>query len=249
MSAETIFSDINKLTSMVASGSRNSLIVCGDAGVGKSKTVMTALEQCGLREGRDYIVIKGKSTVLGLYESLYRNSGKILVYDDCDSILRNNDSVNILKGALDSGDERMISWNSRFTFDTNTTFTLEERKLLAKGKLPNKFEFEGRVIFITNLPKDKLDNALKSRSFVIDVCLTTTEVLNRIETIIEKLVADDPKVTIQMKKQVLQFFRDVQYCAESDGEKYQVSIRTYIAGVMFRVAYPTDWRRMILEYA
>ena len=60
------------------------------------------------------------------------------MFDDCDSILMDELSLNILKGALDSGKSRRISWKA------------ESHKLRSEG-VPNSFTFNGSVIFITNL--------------------------------------------------------------------------------------------------
>ena len=52
-------------------------------------------------------------TVLGLYAKLYEfsNSGNVVVFDDCDSVLLDDLALNILKAALDSGARRRIYWN------------------------------------------------------------------------------------------------------------------------------------------
>jgi hypothetical protein len=58
------------------------------------------------------------------------------VFDDCD-IWDDQDAINVLKGALDSGKTRRISWNK------------DSRTLREEG-IPNSFNFNGSVIFITN---------------------------------------------------------------------------------------------------
>ena len=65
------------------------------------------------------------------------------MFDDCDSILLDDVALNLLKGALDSGKKRKISW-------------LSESSALRREGIPDSFEFKGSVIFITNLKFDKM---------------------------------------------------------------------------------------------
>jgi hypothetical protein len=117
-----------------------------------------------------YEVVKGATTALGLYAKLYEYSreGDVLVFDDCDSILMDELSLNILKAALDTNKKRTIHWNS-------------DSKLLSREGIPNKFDFKGAAIFITNIKfetirsqklKDHL-SALESRSHYIDLTMNT----------------------------------------------------------------------------
>jgi len=101
-----------------------------------------------------------------LYE--YSEKNKVLVFDDCDSVLMDDLSLNILKAALDSSKKRTIHWNA------------DSHKLRNEG-VPNKFDFQGSVIFITNIKfdnvrsaklKDHLD-ALMSRCHYLDLTLDT----------------------------------------------------------------------------
>ncbi len=84
-------------------------------------------------------------SAIGLYSKLYEfsDSKNILVFDDCDSILLDDVALNLLKGALDSGKKRVISW-------------LSESSALRREGIPDRFEFKGSVIFITNLKFDKM---------------------------------------------------------------------------------------------
>ena len=119
---------------------------------------------------KSYQVVKGAMTALGLYAKLYEysDSGSVLVFDDCDSVLMDELSLNILKAALDSGKKRTIHWNA----DSN---------LLNKQGIPNHFDFKGGVIFITNLKFENIRSkklqdhleALQSRCHYVDLTLDT----------------------------------------------------------------------------
>lgn len=243
---DVVFDDMKKLLKLVITRKRNSIIISGLAGVGKSFTVEETLKESGLVKGRDFEIIKGKSTSYALYQSLFENRDKLIVYDDCDSILKNKDAINMLKAALDTNKERVISWKSKSTFNPDPLETIEIKKLIQKGKLPDHFDFRGRIIFITNIYYKNIDDALLSRSFVIDVTLQAKDVLLRIETILDNIMRDVPEATYDIKKQVLDYFK---YLVKNNQLKKPMSIRTFIAGVIIRLSGDENWKRLVRRYA
>lgn len=243
---DVVFDDMKKLLKLVITRKRNSIIISGLAGVGKSFTVEETLKESGLVKGRDFEIIKGKSTSYALYQSLFENRDKLIVYDDCDSILKNKDAINMLKAALDTNKERVISWKSKSTFNPDPLETIEIKKLIQKGKLPDHFDFRGRIIFITNIYYKNIDDALLSRSFVIDVTLQAKDVLLRIETILDNIMRDVPEATYDIKKQVLDYFK---YLVKNNQLKKPMSIRTFIAGVVIRLSGDENWKRLVRRYA
>lgn len=243
---DVVFDDMRKLLKLVITRKRNSIIISGLAGVGKSFTVEETLKESRLVKGRDFEIIKGKSTSYALYQSLFENRDKLIVYDDCDSILKNKDAINMLKAALDTNKERVISWKSKSTFNPDPLETIEIKKLIQKGKLPDHFDFRGRIIFITNIYYKNIDDALLSRSFVIDVTLKAKDVLLRIETILDNIMRDVPEATYDIKKQVLDYFK---YLVKNNQLKKPMSIRTFIAGVIIRLSGDENWKRLVRRYA
>lgn len=169
------FEILDEMTRATVNGDVRAMIVTGPPGVGKSFGVERELEKSGLLDDlagrpRKYEVVKGAMTPIGLYCKLYEYSGKnnVLVFDDCDSVLLDDLSLNILKAALDSSKRRVIHWNA------------DSSKLRNEG-VPNSFEFKGSVIFITNIKfdhvrsaklKDHLE-ALMSRCHYLDLTLDT----------------------------------------------------------------------------
>jgi len=168
------FDILDSMTQAVVDGVVRSMIVVGPPGVGKSFNVVKKLEEANLFNmiGGDirFEVVKGATTALGLYAKLYEYSkeGDVLVFDDCDSILMDELSLNILKAALDTNKKRTIHWNS-------------DSKLLQREGIPNKFDFKGACIFITNIKFDSIRStklrdhlsALESRSHYIDLSMNT----------------------------------------------------------------------------
>jgi hypothetical protein len=155
----------------------------------------------------DWVKIKGASTAYGLYSNLYRYNGKIIVFDDCDRIFHDEDSSNILKAALDTSPKHIISWTSQATMGKNSI-------------LPKRFDFKGKVIFITNLEFKKIDSAVRSRAFLFDFILKTKDVLLLVKS---KLKFLDPKVlTMESKEKAFEYLQN----AADRGENIEISMRS-----------------------
>lgn len=184
------FDMLSNFTNMALNGLVNSTLITGQGGLGKSYTVLAELEKAQMVDGRDYIIIKGHSTAKALYATLYENRDKVIIFDDCDSILKDTIALNILKGALDTYDVRTISWLSMGFIDDG---------------LPNSFEFRGQVIFISNLHIDKVDQAVKSRAIAVDVSMSNSEKIDRIESIAHAIL---PEYSMIVKENVLNFVRE-----------------------------------------
>jgi hypothetical protein len=165
------------------------------AGVGKTHLVKETLKQMGLRESYDFEHFKGKATAAGLFITLYQNSDKIVVLDDCDSVFKDDDAVNILKAALDSYDTRRISYIS--------TKPLKDE---FGEPIPAHFEFTGKIIFISNIHQSKLDEAIRSRSFVADITMNTGQMFTRMEQLMQSM---EPRIPLAAKQQALDIMKDL----------------------------------------
>lgn len=210
---DTIFEDLKLYVGMIIKGDQPSLLITGSPGVGKTYTVIKQLKDAGLEKGKDFFHIKGRSTAAGMYITLYENNGKILIFDDCDSVFKNEDAVNILKGALDSYGERQISW-----------LVGKPLKLSDGTNAPKSFDFTGGVIFISNLPQKKIDDAVKSRSFVLEVALTPEDMIKKMEKELPKV---HPEVPMVYKREALDFIKD----AAEDSNNLEISMRTLVKAI------------------
>ena len=190
---EVMFNNLRNLTRMVGKGIQPSLVVTGMAGMGKTHIVKDTLQQLGLRESFEFVHYKGRATAAGLYITLYENSDKIVILDDCDSVFKDDDAVNILKGALDSYDTRYISY-----------ITSKELKDSYGNAVPRQFNFTGRIIFISNYEQSRIDEAIKSRSFVQDISMSTEQVFLRMEQLINKI---EPAIKKEHKVQALEIMK------------------------------------------
>ena len=204
-----MFKNIERLTKMVGRGLQPSLVITGGAGMGKTHIVKSTLEEMGLKESTDFVHFKGRATAAGLFVTLYENNDKIIVLDDCDSVFKDDDAVNILKGALDSYDTRKISYIS--------TKSLKDE---FGSEVPRHFEFSGRIIFISNINQSKLDEAIRSRSFVADVDLTNDQMFERIEQLMEKM---ESRVPSAAKAQALELMKELDKEFE-----IEINLRSFI---------------------
>ena len=192
---EVMFANLESLTKMVGRGIQPSLVITGMAGVGKTHLVKETLKQMGLRESYDFEHFKGKATAAGLFITLYQNSDKIVVLDDCDSVFKDDDAVNILKAALDSYDTRRISYIS--------TKPLKDE---FGEPIPAHFEFTGKIIFISNIHQSKLDEAIRSRSFVADISMNTGQMFTRMEQLMQSM---EPRIPLAAKQQALDIMKEL----------------------------------------
>ena len=168
------FEILTQMTEATQEGSVRAMIVSGPPGVGKSYGVEELNKSDIFNKMADvppkFEVVRGSMSALGLYQKLYKfsNPGNILVLDDCDSVLFDDISLNILKAALDSSKKRYISWNT-------------ESRVLANEGVPDRFEYKGSVIMITNIKFDYVKSkklkdhlaAIMSRCHYLDLTMDT----------------------------------------------------------------------------
>lgn len=234
------FEFIEDMVQMLINRQQASMIVAGPGGLGKSHTVIKALEHSGymdlsILDDRDvgdrlntekaFRVIKGYSTTKGLYRTLYENRNGILVMDDTDSIMKDQNSLNLLKAALDSYSRRIISY----------------RADIRDEDLPTTFEFKGSVAFLTNIPSSMLDQALISRSMVVDLTMNNKQKIERMHFILKNPEFME-EFTMEEKKDALDLIESVV-----DSVK-DLSLRTLIQVIRIRNANPNGHWKNLAEY-
>lgn len=210
------FNFLDSLTAMVVNNTTPSLLLCGSGGLGKTHSVTKTIQDNNLEE-KDYLFIKGYSTARGLYNTLYDNNGKLIIFDDCDSVLEDKVAVNILKSALDSYETRTISWSA---------------KMNKADVYPQAFNFTGRIIFISNKEKTKIDGAILSRSLTVDLTMTPDEKIQRMEYILPNIL---PDYELKVKKDALEFLSNKK-------EITNLNLRTLIMVSKIRNSYEDTWQ-------
>jgi hypothetical protein len=204
---------------MVIDGLTPSLVICGPGGLGKSHSVISMIKEKDLLDF-EWTQIKGYSTARGLYNTLYDNNGKIIIFDDCDSVLEDKVAVNILKSALDSYETRTINWMA---------------KMNKSDDYPQQFNFTGRIIFISNKNRNSIDDAILSRSLTVDLSMTEDEKIERMEFILDNIL---PEVSHTVKKDALDYLSEKRY-------EVQLNLRSLIITSKIRLAHPDSWRDLV----
>ena len=229
------FEFVKQMVSMVARKTVASAIITGQGGLGKTHSVIKALKDCGLHDVTDlasfeigtrlqgsksFRIIKGFSTAKGLYRSLFEGNGMTLVFDDTDNILKDPVALNLLKGALDSYGERYINWNAD----------------IKDEDLPRSFKFTGSIVFISNKDMETLDQAVRSRALCVDLSMTESQKIERMETIV-----DDaeflPEYSKEYKHDALEFLRSMVKSVQN------LSLRSLISVVKIR-AEGGNWKEL-----
>jgi hypothetical protein len=207
---KVMFNNLTRLTKMVGRGIQPSLVITGGAGLGKTYLVKKTLTDMGLEEAKQFVHFKGRATAAGLFVTIYENSDKIIVLDDCDSVFKDVDAVNLLKAALDSYDTRKLSYIS--TKPLKDTYG---------DPVPRHFEFTGKIIFISNISQSKLDDAIKSRSFVADISMNTKQMFQRIDELKDVM---ETKIPSEVKEKALEIMKSLE--KKYDG--VEINLRSFI---------------------
>ena len=236
------FEILDDMTRAVKSGKVRAMIVTGPPGVGKSHGVETVLAKHDVfatvaqdEKLKKYEVVKGAMSALGLYSKLYhyKDAKNILVFDDCDSVLLDDLSLNILKAALDTSSKRMIHWNT-------------DSHLLRREGVPDSFEFKGGAIFITNIKFDHVKSkklrdhleALESRCHYLDLTIDTErEKILRIEQVVNECGMLD-----KYEFEPYQAMEVVDFVKANVARLRELSLRTVLKVADLKHGFPDKWR-------
>ena len=237
------FDILDEMTRAVKKGDVRAMIVTGPPGVGKSFGVETVLAKHDVfatvaqnEKLKKYEVVKGAMSAIGLYKKLYEFQDKksILVFDDCNSVLLDDLSLNILKAALDSGKKRMICWNT-------------DSRLLRSEGVPNSFEFRGGAIFITNIKFENVRSkklqdhlaALESRCHYLDLTIDTErEKILRIKQIVEDGMLESYEFQPWDIDEILNFIDN------NKKRLRELSLRMVLKLADLKKSFPDRWTRV-----
>ena len=205
------FSILDEMADAEATSKVRAMIVSGPPGIGKSYGVEKALEKQNMftdiaGDKRKFEMVKGAMSAIGLYKKLYefKDAGCVCCFDDCDAILYDDLALNLLKAALDTTPRRTLHWNT------------ESRVLQSEG-MPNSFEFNGGVIFITNIKFDNVRSkklqdhlaALQSRCHYLDLTIDSMkDRMLRIRQICGIGMLDKYAMPEGLQEELIQFIYD-----------------------------------------
>lgn len=184
-------------------------------------------------EDDEFVVVSGAGSTTGLLKLLwwFREGGTVVV-DDCDSLFGSLEALNLLKSALDSTDERHITY-------------LKEASFLKANGIDTSFEFKGRIIIVSNLDIESMSESNHKLAphfaALLDRCVPMNmglyrrdEIMCRIEQISDRIFGD---LTKSKKKDVLGFVRE----NKGNFSNFTIRLMTKIG----RMTKRANWKRLV----
>lgn len=201
----------------------------------------------------DYVKITGKVSAAEMFKTLAEHNGKVIIFDDCDSVLKDENSVNVLKGALDTTGDGTISW--KVAGDITTDYAniegavRKEDKGKVKHVLPKRFKFKGQVMFISNLNHKEMPQALISRALNVDLTMNADETSERLQQIYPHMDFQDPEgnkidVSMEDKKAAADFIHKYRHALDtSDLNARTLGKIAMIKKVADETGSQMDWQK------
>jgi len=227
------FDILSLLTKGTTAHNIRAMVVTGAPGVGKTYTVEQILEQSKV----PHEIVRGSLSAINLYMLAYkfRKPGNVIVLDDADSIFNDEEALNILKALCDTSATRKVSYMK------------EAQQLLAED-IPKSFEFNGAMIFISNLDfqtfvdegRNKYAQhfeALMSRSLYLDLRLHTRDELGVWVNHIAQngKIFDRENVPQNLRQPILSFLNTHR------NNLRELSIRTLMKSCQLAKGTPSNW--------
>lgn len=234
------FDILNLVAEAVSRNTIRSLVVSGSPGTGKSFGVQKIMEERAKKDQTFYYVtLKGSVSPISFYSQLYecRSKNCVLILDDCDMALDDMESLNMLKAATDTSRRRNITYFKLANF-------------LAQEGIPHEFEFEGSIIYLSNINfqnelerKSKLAphiSAFISRSHYIDVTLNSArEKMIRILMVAESEgFAKEHNLSSDQVEEIIFWTKENQEMIR------ELSIRLVGKLADLIKSFPKDWQRI-----
>lgn len=234
------FSILSLLTRGAMAKNIRAVTVTGAPGVGKTYTVETILENSDCKHS----IVRGTLSAVNLYKLGYkfRKAGSVIVLDDADSIFNDEDALNLLKVMCDTSSTRKLSWMKE-------SLALKDED--TGEDVPRQYEFEGAMIFISNLDfqrfvdegKNKYAQhfeALMSRSLYLDLRLHNRNELGVWVENVAKTgkIFERENVPEATREPILNFLR------KNRENLRELSIRTLMKCAQMAKTHPTSWESM-----
>ena len=144
----------NKIEILLNSENKRGLLIVGSQGIGKTFNTIAYLT----KKNVNFEYLRGHITPLAFYIKLHNNNNSLFVLDDIVSLLKNDDIVSILLGALDK--DGLVEWTS-------------SQKIV---EIPDRFKFNGKIIIIANKLSKEDDPFVQA---IIDRCIVFEFVMSR----------------------------------------------------------------------
>ena len=205
----------------------------------------------------DYVKITGKVSASEMFKTLAEHNGKVIIFDDCDSVLKDENAVNVLKGALDTTGDGTISWKVAGDITTEYSNIEGAVKKEDKGKtkfvLPKRFKFKGQVMFISNLEHKQMPQALISRALNVDLTMNADETSERLQQIYPHMDFQDPEgnkieVSLEDRKAAADFIHKYRHALDaSDLNARTLGKIAMIKKVADETGSQMDWQKAAIS--
>lgn len=245
ISYEDTLEHMSSLVDALVNGSFNALFITGKGGTGKTQTVEDVLAKAGLKDGQGYFKNTGTASAAGIYLLMYHHRNDIIVFDDSDGALGDQDARNLIKAATDTKASRKLVWNKKapFIFDPEQTHPAVYKNDLTMA--PKYFNFKGKIIFISNLPLDKLDpdGAIRTRAFIINVNPTQEEIFAYMEKILMNIKLEGG-ATLNKSQRM-----EVLDVIKKSKRREDASLRTLVRALNLAASGAPNWPLLVKLYA
>lgn len=149
--------------------------------------------------------------------------------DQDEDEIEDEDSFDDFNGGIDDVEDE---------WDADYHEKLHETQQYLIKHLPNKIDFRGRIIFISNMGEDEWDSAILTRAFAVNMQFTSGEMLDYIDKIKGHLKT--PNLTEEQKQEVMDYLRDLYTTGKL---KRQVNFRLVQQAFDLRLA--SNWKQMV----
>jgi hypothetical protein len=190
----------------------------------------------------DSKIVKGAPSTAEMVKILYESRHKdLIVFDDADSVVKNPNSANILKSALDdtvgeANNGVRYVYPPKLTKEVMDTYDLD-------GPGGDSFSFSASIVIITNLTK-VADPALWTRLYKAPIFMTKTDIIEKIKE------TTDPSVfgcTDEQGSQVADFMVALVANGDFHVDSAKLSYRFFKQGLTFIKHFPADWKGKVMR--
>ena len=201
----------------------HSLFVVGDSGCGKTTFITSQFNDGTLVKQTGHI------SPLQLYSVLYHNrEGKVIYFDDTESLLENEDAKVLIKQATDTTETRIVMWNTSKKLDN----------------MPNWFVLDSNIIFALNsISQDESMKAVINRAEKVELSFSWEDYI-KIMTAIAKRPREvlGKTITSQERLKIVEFIKE-----NSDETTDNFSLRTQYKVENYYVFDRKIWQKYALE--
>jgi hypothetical protein len=158
----TTYHELHQLAQAFVQGDLNLLILSGDPGLEKTRTLKALLHP---KRG---CYIEGNATAFGVYCELYRHRHEPVVIDDVDNIYQQPAGTRLLKALCQTEPVKTVAW-------------LSDAKALDREDIPRRYTTRSPLALITNRWSSTRPNlaAIEDRGLVVEFAPGALEVHRR----------------------------------------------------------------------